>query len=245
MISNDGVAMALGGPIIAAGGADPGEAAESSGEPNSSGSTDARSGAGAYGRSSSSEETTMDRLTSTHVPDRRRPGLRLPLVAATLGIVFAACTSAASSTAPGSAASGTAATGPVASTEGGEGGANEFEGSLTSSGPYSATWTVSPDQEVTPFTVGVTLVSDKGTFGNISVSPEGNVSFGSGVPELSGQFTGTGAMVTLDPNEFTGNRFVCAFTVDTDLTSRGVVLHLAGSLTVHWHPSGLGGINCP
>lgn len=196
----------------------------------------------------------MDRLTSTHVPDRPRPGLRLPLAAATLGIVLAACTSAASSTAPGSAASGTTATSPVGSTEGGgtaAGSAAEgFEGSLTSSGLYSATWTVSPDQEVTPFTVGVSLVSDKGTFGNISVSPEGNVSFGSGAPELSKygiQFTGTGAMVTLDPNEITGNRFVCAFTVDTDLKSGdgSGMLHLAGSLAVHWHPSGLGGINCP
>ena len=174
----------------------------------------------------------------------------VPLAAATLGIVLAACTSAASSTAPGSAASGTAATSPVASTEGGEGGANEFLGSLTTSGPYSATWTVSPDQEVTPFTLGVTLVSDKGTFGNISVSPEGKVSFGSGVSELVGQFTGTTATVTLDPNDWPGavpnNRFVCAFTVDTDLSgNNGAVLHLAGSLAVHWHPSGLGGINCP
>jgi hypothetical protein len=110
---------------------------------------------------------------------------------------------------------------------------------------------VSPDQEVTPFTAsGVTLVSDKGTFGNISVSPEGNVSFGSGGPELSkyGQFSGTAAAVTLDPNEIIGNRFVCAFTVDNDLKSTrdgSVVLRLAGSLVAHWHPIGLGGINCP
>jgi hypothetical protein len=114
---------------------------------------------------------------------------------------------------------------------------------------------VSPDQEVTPFTNGgVTLVSDKGTFGNISVSPEGNVSFGSGMGELSnyGQFTGTGATVTLDPNNTgpnnVGNPFVCAFTVANDLKSSrdgSVTLHLAGSLVVHWHPSGLGGINCP
>ena len=194
----------------------------------------------------------MYRLTPTRVPDRRRQGLRLPLVAATLGIVLAACTSAASpSAAPGGAASGSAAPSPAESAGGGEGGDNGFLGSLTSSGVYSATWTVSPDQEVTPFTgSSVTLVSDKGTFGNVEVSPEGGVSFGSGAPELSKygiQFTGTGAMVTLDPNEITGNRFVCAFTVDTDLTSGdgSAVLHLAGSLTVHWHPSGLGGINCP
>jgi len=179
----------------------------------------------------------------------------VPLAAATLGLVLAACTSAASSTAPDSAASGPAATSPVASTEGdGTGGGNAadgFEGSLASSGLYAATWTVSPDQEVTPFTgSSVTLVSDKGTFGNIEVSPEGGVSFGSAAPELSKygiQFTGTGAMVTLDPIEITGNRFVCAFTVDNDLKSSdgSVTLHLAGSLAVHWHPSGLGGINCP
>jgi hypothetical protein len=193
----------------------------------------------------------MYRLTMTLVPHRRRPGLRLPLVAATMGIVFASCTGAASpSVAPGGAASATAATSPVGSAGVGEGGANEFLGSLTSSGVYSATWTVSPDQEVTPFTgSSVTLVSDKGTFGNVEVSPEGGVSFGSGAPELSKygiQFTGTGAMVTLDPIG-TANRFVCAFTVDTDLKSGdgSAVLHLAGSLTVHWHPSGLGEINCP
>ena len=194
----------------------------------------------------------MFRVTTTHVPDRPRPCRRLPLAAAALGIVLAACTSAAGpNLTPGGAASGTAATSPAGSAGEGEGGANEFLGSLASSGLYSATWTVSPDQEVTPFTLGVTLVSDKGTFGNVAVSPEGGVSFGSGAPELAKygiQYTGTGARVTLDPSELPGvSHFVCAFTVDTDLKSGDgtASLHLAGSLTVHWHPSGVGDINCP
>ncbi len=197
----------------------------------------------------------MYRLTTTHVSDRPRPSLRFSLAVATLGIVLAACTSAAGpSAAPAGAASGTAATSSVGSTDGGGGSGGSagdgFVGSLASSGVYAATWTVSPDLEVRPFTgESVTIVSDKGTFGNIEVSPEGNVSFGSGAPELSqyGQFTGSGAKVTLDPNNV-GNSFVCAFTVDNDLKSSrdgSVMLHLAGSLVVHWHPSGLGGINCP
>ena len=81
-------------------------------------------------------------------------------------------------------------------------------------------------------------------------SPEGDVSFGSGASELSsyGQFTGAGATVTLDPMGIEGNRFICAFTVDLDLKSTrdgSAILRLAGSLTVHWHPIGIGDIDCP
>jgi hypothetical protein len=49
--------------------------------------------------------------------------------------------------------------------------------------------------------------------------------------------------VTLDPS----GQFVGAFTVDTDLTGHSdkAILHLAGSLTVHWHPEGVGAMNCP
>ena len=90
-----------------------------------------------------------------------------------------------------------------------------------------------------------TLTSDKGTFGNIKVMPDGSVSFGSAAPELSknGSYDGTGAKVTLDQT----GQFVCAFTVDSDLkgSQDGAILHLSGGLTVHWHPEGLGGLNCP
>jgi hypothetical protein len=85
----------------------------------------------------------------------------------------------------------------------------------------------------------VSLVSDKGTAGNIGVEPDGSVSFGTGsVPELSNgiPLTGSGARVTPDP---TGVGMVCAFTVDTDLTGTdGSQLHVSGGLTVHWHPEG-------
>ena len=72
--------------------------------------------------------------------------------------------------------------------------------------------------------------------------PDGVVSFGSAASELSGQYSGTGAQVVLDE---TGG-FVCSFTVDADVVAGdGTELHIAGGLTVHWHPEGLGGLNCP
>ena len=93
---------------------------------------------------------------------------------------------------------------------------------------------------------GHTLSSDQATFGNVTVQVDGSVYFTSGAPELSdhgGGYTGTGAQVTLDETD----AFVCAFTVDTDLVASGdgAILHITGGLTVHWHPEGLGGLNCP
>ena len=77
------------------------------------------------------------------------------------------------------------------------------------------------------------------------MQPDGSVSFGSGAPELSsiGSYDGSGAQVTMDHT----NRFVCAFTVDTDLTggTDGTKLHLKGSMKVNWHPQGIGDANCP
>jgi hypothetical protein len=127
-------------------------------------------------------------------------------------------------------------------------GTNGYEGTLTSSGLYAATWTVAPGVVANPFnSVGnATLNSDKGTFGNISVMPDGSVAFGSAATEMghNGSFDGSGAKVTLDPS----GQFVCAFTVDTDLkgSTDGAVLHVAGGMTVHWHPLGDDGdLNCP
>jgi hypothetical protein len=132
---------------------------------------------------------------------------------------------------------------------GGPGGnaAEGYEGSLVTSGKYAATWKASPEAKAEVFnTVGsVTLTSDHQTFGNIGVKPDGSISFGSGAAELSPNvsYTGTGAKVTLDKS----GQFVCAFSVDTDLTgnNNGAMLHLKGAMKVHWHPQGLGDLSCP
>jgi hypothetical protein len=132
---------------------------------------------------------------------------------------------------------------------GGQGGnaAEGFEGSLTTSGRYAATWTAGKETPATVFNSveSVTLQSDHQTFGNIGVKPDGSVSFGSGASELSsnGAYNGSGAKVTLDKS----GQFVCAFTVDTDLTGStdGALLHLKGSMKVHWHPEGIGDLSCP
>lgn len=172
-----------------------------------------------------------------------RTGRSLP-AAVTLIVALAACSAASPATTPGGGARSAApgesagASAPPGGVEGAEG----YEGSLVTSGLYDATWTVSPDLQADPLNAGQTLTSDKGTFGNITVQLDGSVSFGSGAPELSGQYTGTGAQVTLDAS----GGFVCAFTVETDLgAADGATLHIAGGLTVHWHPEGLGGLNCP
>jgi hypothetical protein len=130
---------------------------------------------------------------------------------------------------------------------GGSGGQEGYEGRLITSDLYDATWTVSPEQPADVFnsSAGHVLTSDKGTFGNVMVQTDGSLSFSSAAPELSDHgltYTGSGAQVTLDETE----AFVCAFTVDTDLVAGdGTPLHISGGLTVHWHPEGLGGLNCP
>jgi hypothetical protein len=119
--------------------------------------------------------------------------------------------------------------------------AEGFEGTLATSGTYAATWKASQDAEPDVFNAygAVTLTSDHQTFGNISVKPDGTVSFGSGAPELAPNlsFAGTGATVTLDET----GQFVCAFSVDTDLSGSrdGRPLHLKGAMKVHWHPQGI------
>jgi hypothetical protein len=127
------------------------------------------------------------------------------------------------------------------------GGPEGFEGSLTTSGLYAATWTASPDIEADVFNSSnhVTLTSDHQTFANVRVQPDGSITFGSGAPELTsnGSYQGSGAQVTMEST----NRFVCGFTVDTDLkgSTDGAVLHLQGSMKVNWHPQGIGDANCP
>jgi hypothetical protein len=131
---------------------------------------------------------------------------------------------------------------------GANGGGNGFEGSLATSGKYAASWTANTDSgNVDPFnsSSSVGLTSDQQTFGFIEVQPDGSFEFGSGAPALSSnaKYTGTGARVTMDPN----GRYVCAFTVDADATGTtdSAVLHVQGTMTVHWHPEGLGDNSCP
>ena len=148
-----------------------------------------------------------------------------------------------SPSAGGTVAGASAASG---SSDASSGGANGFEGTLTTSGLYSATWTVIQGMEANPFNASAnpTLTSDKGAFGNVAVKPDGAVSFGSAAPEFGHDiaFVGTGAKVTLDST----GQFVCAFTVDTDLkASSGTTLHLSGGMTVHWHPLGNADPSCP
>jgi hypothetical protein len=164
----------------------------------------------------------------------------LAIVILTLTVTLTACSKDASPSA------GTADGGGSAGGVSG-GGAEGFEGSVATSGPYAATWTASPEAKADVFNSynPVTVVSDHQTFGNVSVKPDGSVSFGSTASELSPNlvFNGAQAQVTLD---HTG-QFVCAFTVDTDLTGTrdGAKLHMKGAMKVHWHPQGVGDLNCP
>jgi len=169
--------------------------------------------------------------------------LRQILGVMSLVALIAGCSGTASPPANGSTPQ-PAGGGSADSPAGAGGGANGFEGSLVTSGGYDATWTVSPDMEAGPFNSAnsATLLSDKGTFGNVQVKPDGSVSFGSGAADFPGQLVGSGAKTTLDAT----GAFVCAFTVDTDLaTTDGKTAHIAGTMTVHWHPEGSGDLSCP
>ena len=177
-----------------------------------------------------------------------------------LSLTLAACSGGPGSTAgPGggtAAATGGEPASPAAGGGSGESpaaggaspaaaGADGFEGTVASSGIYSANWTVAPDAPADPINAvnNPTLTSDKGTFGNIKVQTDGSISFGSAATELNANssYDGTGAKVTLDAT----GQFVCAFTIDNDLKGNhdGAVLHLSGGFTVHWHPGG--DLNCP
>jgi hypothetical protein len=147
----------------------------------------------------------------------------------------------ASSAAPPAGSAAAIPTAPSAAA----GGASAFEGSFKTSGLYTATWTVAPDMPANPFNsvVNPTLTSDKGTFGNIKVKPDGSISFGSAATGLSGAYNGTGAKVTLD----TTGQFVCAFTADIDLTGTNdkAILHITGGMKVRWQLLEGGEQTCP
>jgi hypothetical protein len=175
--------------------------------------------------------------------------VRSPLAILGTVLALAACGGAATPTPVGGGGGGSTASSPAAGSAApaGGGGANGYEGSVASAGLYAATWTANPGTEANPFNAvgNLTLRADKGAYGNIAVKPDGSVSFGSGAPEFGKNlsFDGTGAKVTLDPS----GQFVCAFTVDADLKGHtdNAVLHLSGTMTVHWHPLGVGDLNCP
>ena len=183
---------------------------------------------------------------------------RMGVVALLGGLSLALAACSAATTSPGQAGGG-ATSAPAGTTEptaagggsgggatAGGGGTTGYEGNLSSSGVYAAKWSVAAGQE-DPFNSvnNPSMTSDKGTFGNLKVMPDGSISFGSAATELisNSSYDGTGATVILDKS----GQFVCAFTIDSDLKGNhdGAVLHLTGGLTFHWHPEGIGDISCP
>jgi hypothetical protein len=155
-----------------------------------------------------------------------------------LAIGLAAC-GGGSTPAPGQ----TSGTGASSATGGGGGGAasgagggsangeTSVTGSLVSSGLYSATWTWQAGNAADVGTGGVTVNSDKGTFGSISVLADGTIRFSSGAPELkSGSYTGTGAQVHM--KNANGAQIPCGFTLDNDLTGSDGVIHLKGTMDI-------------
>ena len=164
------------------------------------------------------------------------PAGRLTAVLLAVGLGLVACNPASSQPAasqggPGSssAASSAAASagGPLPS------GGAEVQGSLVSSGAYEATWTWQAGNAADVGSGGVTLNSDKGTFGNVAVLIDGSITFTSGAPELSpgSPFNGTGAQV--HKKTVQGVDLPCSFTLDNDVTgSDSTVLHLKGTLTI-------------
>ena len=112
---------------------------------------------------------------------------------------------------------------------GGSTGEATVTGSLVSSGIYDATWKWEPGNAAGPGTIGITVTSDKATFGNIQVLPDGSISFSTGAPEISAgaPYNGTGAQVKMK------DQIACGFTLDNDLTgSDGKVLHMKGEMAL-------------
>jgi hypothetical protein len=174
-----------------------------------------------------------------------RSARRLAIVVLAVGLVVSACSGTASST--GEATSGVAepaggespapAGGESAAPAPGDGGGSTGEtavtGEFVSSGAYDATWTWQPDNAVNVGIGGVTVNSDKGTFGNIQVLEDGSITFSTGALEISAgsPFTGTGAQVHM--KGASGIQLPCGWTLDNDVTgSDGTILHLKGSMDV-------------
>lgn len=211
-------------------------------------STDAVSVVGTYVRSVEQAVESVFGTLDGRFKMHPRTGTRL-LAALIVALAVVACSGGATPT-PRSGAGSPAAGGSVAGSSAepsAEGGGNGYEGKLVSTGIYGATWTSIENAEANPFNSvsNLTVSSDKGTFGNIKVNPDGTVSFGSAATELvqNSSYDGTGAQVTLDKS----SQFVCAFTIDTDLKGNhdGGILHMSGGMTVHWHPLGIGDLSCP
>jgi hypothetical protein len=166
-------------------------------------------------------------------------GWRFAPILLALAFGLAACSGGSSPSvgaSGGSTASGagTGAGGAGASTgtgaAGSPGGTN-VTGSLVSSGLYSATWTWQPGNAADIGTGGVTVNSDKGTFGSISVLADGTITFTSGAPELkSGSYKGTGAQVHM--KDASGTQLPCGWTLDNDVTGSDGVIHLKGTMDV-------------
>ena len=164
------------------------------------------------------------------------PARTLAAVVITLSGGLAACSGAPSPSAVsgGSTPSGSGSGAAGASTDtgaaGSPGGTN-VTGSLVSSGLYDATWTWQPGNAADVGTGGVTLTSNKGTFGSVSVLADGSITFTSGAPELkSGSYKGTGAQVHM--KAASGTQLPCGWTLDNDVTGTDGVIHLKGSMDV-------------
>lgn len=160
-----------------------------------------------------------------------RSAKRLAALLLTLALALAAC--ASSSTASQTVTQDQAPT-PAAGASidtGGGGGSGEatVTGSLVSSGIYDATWKWEAGNAAGPGIGGITVNSDKDTFGNIEVLSDGSITFSTGAPEISaGQpYKGTGAQVKMK------DQIPCGFTLDNDLTgSDGKVLHMKGEMAL-------------
>jgi len=153
---------------------------------------------------------------------------RLAVGVAILGLALADCAGGAPSVTTGGGVEPSVSS----SVGGGAGGPASAQGSIVSSGAYAATWTWQAGNAADPGMGGVTLTSDKGTFGNVEVLNDGSITFTSGAPELTaGSYKGTGAQVQV------ANGAPCSFTLDNDVTgSNGQVLHLKGSITISGGP---------
>jgi hypothetical protein len=146
----------------------------------------------------------------------------------TLGIGLVACTPASSQ--PAASAGGPGSSSAASAGQPLPSGGVDVQGSLVSSGIYAATWTWQAGNAAGPGIGGITLNSDKGTFGNVEVVADGSITFTSGAPELSSNavYKGSGAQVQLK------DQIPCGFTLDNDVTGSddGRVLHLKGTLTI-------------
>jgi hypothetical protein len=168
-----------------------------------------------------------------------RSAWRLAAMPVVLALGLAACsggsTPAPAQTNGSGASSGTGGSGGgAASPAGGSGGspgATTVTGSLVSSGLYSATWAWQPGNAADVGTGGVTMNSDKGTFGSITVLADGTITFTSGAPELkSGSYKGTGAQVHM--KDASGTQLPCGWTLDNDVTGTDGVIHLKGTMDI-------------